>query len=327
MHAIIVKLNRFHLKLADTHLQDFSPIAGEQFPGDFNVSGFHEEILHLNEQPHAVWGIDRCIRIQDIPSDAHAYVFHMGVFAKSIDLDNEFMDPFRDERFFNLQKEVSEQFLRLMRQFDIALNDLEVTYFGGAIIGGNNLGRDRLLCKKYKFSEDTISRDLFKKSKTFPIASVANIDINSIEGSLVGPRLEIAYRGNEIATIVFDCYKISDGKLKPINYVGGYAIGVERLIAALAQKSLIESLDRYRKAAQLLKKEVVAAGSSLFKSEVRSILFGSELLAHSPQKLTGKRKERVNALKRELFNNALNLGVDKNIIETLINFYKKLRYL
>ena len=234
LELIKLKLINFHKNKAKSNLDYFSEIANDQFQGEFNVSGFHKEILDLTEKTNSIWGIDRCLRIQDIPDEIHSFLFHMGIFARSVNLENIFIDPFKDPRFHELQKDIISQFLELLSLFKANFQELEITYFDGADFGATNKGRDRILKRRYKFPSDSFSKNFLKgKVKLFPLKSIMNLDINPIEGSLVGPRMEVAYNGMEIATIVFNCFKVKNGVLVPVNYIGGYAIGIERLASSL----------------------------------------------------------------------------------------------
>jgi hypothetical protein len=318
------KLNNYHKNNKIIQLNKYSNIAGDQFPGEFNVSGFHKQILDLVNKPRSIWGTDKCLRIQEVVGPLHSHVFHMGIFAKSIDLQDRFVDPFKDERFHKLQKEIINQFLGLLNLFHINLKEIEISYLDGLSFGGSLIGRDSLLKRKYAFPADAISRDILKnKVKLFSIKSITNIDINAEEGSLVGPRLEVAYKGIEIATIVFDCFKIEHNRLKSINYVSGYALGIERLAAAINGQNLIEVTPRYNRAIRLITKNIKAANSSLFKKDLMIIIFSVETIALIPNNLSKKQKERVAKLKKNLRESLINLGVDQKKLNSLMFFFKK----
>ena len=122
---------------------------------------------------------------------------------------------------------------------------------------------------------------------------MANLDMDARDGALVGPRLEVAHKGIEIGTIVFDCFKIENCKLKPINYVAGYAIGIERLAISLGKGSLIDDIPRYKKASSLLCKKIKAANSSFFENNLITIIFVAEAIAAISNKLSEKQKERL----------------------------------
>jgi len=327
--AIIkTKLEDFHKNKADVFIRKFSDIAGNQFSGEFNVSGFHKQILELPNKPRSIYGIDRCLRLQDIPGNLHSFLFHMTIYAKSVDLQGCYIDPFKDDRFYELQKETISQFLELLKLLKINFKELEVTYLDGFSFGNMPEGRDRLLKRKHKFPPDLISKNVLKdKVKLFAVKSIANIDINATEGSLVGPRLEIAYNGIEIATIVFDCFKIEQSTLRPINYVAGYAIGLERLIASIDSQGFLESIDRYSRALNLLAQNTMAARSSLFKKEVMGIIYATEAIPIIPSKLSPKQKERVRKLKRDLRNEMANLGIDEKMLNLITKFFKEWKYL
>ena len=90
LSVLQTKLRTFHKPLSDSILEEFSPIAGNQFPGEFNVSGFHDKVLNLPDQPSSFWGVDRCLRIQETFDRTHSAIFHMGIFAKAVQLNENF---------------------------------------------------------------------------------------------------------------------------------------------------------------------------------------------------------------------------------------------
>lgn len=314
------ELANFHKNKADTVLAAFSDIAGNQFEGEFNVSGFHDEILALPNKVRSIWGIDRCLRIQDTPDHIHSFIFHMGIFARSVDLGENFIEPFKDTRFHSLQKETISQFLELVDLFNMDLGQIEITYLDQITFGGTSEGSDKLLKRKYDFPADDISKSLLKdKVRLIPVKSLANLDISPVEGSLVGPRLEVAYRGIEIGTIVFNCFKIERGNLIPINYVAGYAIGIERLVAALQEKNFLTSISRYQNARKTLTNFSESANSSLFEKETMAVIYGSEALAFLPKELSRHQKERVRILKKQIADSMATLGLEENVLIEMIS--------
>lgn len=316
------RLVNFHKNRADIILAAFSDIAGNQFEGEFNVSGFHDAILSLPNKAESLWGIDRCLRIQDIPDSVHSFLFHMGIFARSVDLDRNYVDPFKDARFHALQKETLLQFISLLDVLGIDLNKVETTYLEQTTLGGNTKGRDTLLKRKYDFPTDEVSRDFLKdKVRLIPVKSLANIDITPVEGSLVGFRLEVAYRGVEIGTVVFDCFKIESGTLAPINYVAGYAVGIERLIASLCDKHFLTSIPRFKNARKILADLSETARSSLFEKEAMTVIYGAEVLAHLPTTLSRHQKEKVRFLRGEIAESIATLGADKVALDKLILYF------
>lgn len=324
MDEIESKLNNFHKHKADSVLEGFSDIAGNQFPGEFNVSGYHKEILALPNQPSSIWGIDRCLRIQDMSDKIHSYVFHMGIFAKGIDLQHNFVDPFKDKRLHKLQEEIISQFLSVLEVVGVDLREVEATYLDGVTVGGANEGRDKILKRKYSFPSDIESvKYLTGRVNLFPVRSLANVDINPVEGALVGPRLEVAYKGIEIGTIVFNCFKVDDGNLVPVNYVAGYAIGVERLIASLRDRNFLTSIPRYQDVFKTLKDSCIAANSSLFETEIFSIIYGAEVLALIPEQLSDHQKEKVRVLHKNLIKNLKDIGVPKEVFDSLVSHFRK----
>ncbi len=323
INKILSQLEDFHMDRANIVLTNFSNISNNQFQGEFNVSGFHKEISVLPEKVQSLWGIDRCLRIQDNPDYIHSFLFHMGIFANSIDLGENFIEPFKDPRFHQLQEKTILQFLDLLNLFNIDLGQIEISYLNGITLGGKSDGRDKLLKRKYDFPTDNISRKiLMNKVKLFPVKSLANVDINPVEGALVGPRLEVAYRGIEIGTIVFNCFKIKRGNLTPINYVAGYAIGIERLVATLQDKNFLTSIPRYQNARKILIKLSESADSSLFEKETLLVIYGTEVLAHLPKELSRHQKERVRILRKKITDSLATLGLDKNTLPEMISSFK-----
>lgn len=317
-------LENFHKDKVDIFLGKFSDIAGHQFEGEFNVSGFHDEILDLQNKATSLWGIDRCLRVQDVQDSIHSFLFHMGIFSKSIDLGGNYVDPFKDPRFHTLQKEILSQCFALLDELRIDLSQVEVTYLERITFGGTTEGRDKLLKRKYDFPVDEISKDFLKdKVRLIPVKSLANVDINPVEGAFVGPRLEIAHRGIEIGTIVFDCFKIESGVLVPINYVAGYALGIERLIASLCDKYFLTSIPRYQSAQKILATLSETVTSSLFEKETLVVIYGAEVLAHLPKTLTRHQKERVRTLRKEVTENIATLGINETVLDELILHFKQ----
>ncbi|MDD5726224.1 MAG: hypothetical protein PHC53_02305 [Patescibacteria group bacterium] len=310
------KLNAFHRPISHV-IKGFSPMAGSQFPGNFNVSGFHDQILKLPDHPSAIWGIDRCLRIREKVDACHSYVFHMGIFAQSVDLNGDFREPWKDIRFHVLQKEILDQFFALLNLLGVDHKSLEFTYLAGVNFEG--------LKKKYYLPEDIVSKKYLKKLliKSFPVHSPANIDAVNIEGALVGSRLEVASNGIEIGTIVFDCFKVKKGKLVPINYVGGYALGMERLLCSVNGGDFIRSIGRYTQAGKKLFKKVKAVQSILLKDDVLGFLFGTEALACVPDSLARGQKELVRRLKKNLKEYEINLGLSQKDTDTFITYFKQ----
>lgn len=322
MEELQSKLNDFHKGKVNVLLERFSDIAGDQFPGEFNVSGFHNQILELPDKPDSIWGVDRCMRIQETPDEVHSFVFHMGIYAKSLELNRDFIDPFNDSRFHRLQEEVLSQFLELLKSLNIELDEVEATYLDGATVGGVNEGRDKILKRKYDFPADSISRNFLEsRIKLFPVQSLANVDIHPIEGALVGPRLEVAYKGLEIGTIVFDCYKVQGGNLVPINYVVGYAIGLERLISAMDSKDFLKDIERYREAYKSLKNLCPSAESSLFKKEAQALIYSAEVLSLIPQKVSDRQDERIRNLKKSVSADLKAVGLYEESLEKVISLF------
>ena len=316
------EMARFHRDKVREVRTSFSDIAGRQFEGEFNVSGFHADILALPSAIGSMWGIDRCLRIQEVPDSTHSFLFHMGIFARSVDLGGDFSDPFKDSRFHSLQKEVISQFLQLLAELAMDVNQLETTYMDEIVFGGTAEGRDASLRRAYRFPSDHISRECLRgHGIVIPVKSIANLDISPVEGALVGPRLEVAYRGIEVATVVFNCFKIHKKILVPINYVAGYAIGMERLVAALQDKHFLTSIPRYQNARKILTNLSQAASSSLLEKETMTVIYGAEALAHLPKALSRHQKERVRILRKGINDSLKSLGLHTDALERLTSLF------
>ncbi len=319
------KLEEYHVRLEVPILNYTSPIAGRQFHGEFNVSGFHKEVQELANKEKSFWGIDTCLRLKDKTDDFHSFLFEMSIFAKSVDLQGDFREPFKDDRFTKFQEEVITQFMQLLKTFGIEPKNLEATYLGNTTIGGSK-GRDKTLNGKYTFPEDKHARKILNEFgvKCYPISSLTNVDIHPVEGSLVGSRIEIAYKGIEIATIVFDLFKMRKGKLIPINYVSGYAIGIERLISALnGGKDFLSFVPKYANAFTVLKSVLPASETSILREDVLTLLFGAEVFAKikETENLSKSQKELFRQFKKKFGESCENIGIKKASINKLIDFY------
>jgi hypothetical protein len=320
---IIELLNNYHKKKNYNILKYKSPLAGNQFPGEFNVSGFHKEVIELQKNSKSFWGIDTCLRLKDNTDEFHSNLFNMGIFAMSLDLKNNFSNPFEDERFKIFQKKIIGQFFELLNILKIDFSQIEATYFGGCNIGNKINGRDKHLVKKYSFPTDINSKKLLTKIgiKHYIVNSIKNIDISPIEGALVGPRIEIAFKGIEIATIIFDCFKIKNRKLVPINYVGGYALGIERLEALLKGKnSIIEVSNKLKILKEKLSKKIEAFNSPLLKEDVYTIIYGLEAFyeVDKLKNLTKGQKKILSLFNIKMKKSYSNLGITKNQIDDIL---------
>ncbi len=328
MQDVHNKLKEFHKQQGCEILNYQSKITGEQFPGEFNVSGFHREVQELAENPRSFWGVDKCMRLKEYVNNIHAYIFSMGIFAKSIDLKNSFSDPFKDSRFKEFQEQIINQFVDCLKSLGIEAQELEATYFGGFTLGTSKNLRDRILKRKHNFPADTVSKKALEEYgiTCYPVKSLANIDIHPIERSLVGPRVEVAYRGIEIGTIVFDCFKIDNGKLVPINYIGGYAIGMGRLMLVLSNEfSLQRIIPIYKYIKDKLREYVPASDSSLLQADVNDVIFSLEVLATITQqeKLSHGQKKVFRDFRKKFYESSNNLGLTSEQISELVSLYKK----
>ncbi len=318
------KLHTYHKQLGIHTLDYQSPISGMQFQGEFNVSGYHREVQQLVDG--SFWGIDRCLRLQEEVDGYHSNVFHMGIYAKGTSSSDS--NPLESGHFKQFQSSILDQFIDLLTSLGIDPKNLEATYLERFDIGGqSSVGRDRALKRTYRFQTDNISKlQLENRGVTcYPLRSIQNIDIHPFEMSLVGPRVEVARNGVEFATIVYDCFRIHDGELMPTNYIGGYALGVERLFSTLNEgKEFIEIFDRYSAALEKLAFYVPVARSQLHKTDALTILFGAEALLQirGVTSISRGQKKTLAKFKKKLDIARQNLGLSEEEFNAIVDFYQ-----
>ena len=319
------KLLRFHRPKVEQVFWRFSPIAGRQFPGQFNVAGFYPAVLELAKRSSSFWGIDRCLRIEENIDAWHSRLFHMGVFARSLDLAGDFVAPQRDARLHDFQRDILGQFFALLDALGIPRSRLEASYFDGAILGGHPDGRDARLKTEQKLPPDHVSRDCLQRLgvKCVGVPSIASVFVRPCADSLVGPRLEVFCDGVELATIMFLCFRIRRGELVPINYVGVYGIGVERLVAVLCGKDLLHAIPRYRRGRAMIVRANPAARSTMLEREVLHVLFGLETLAAIPDQVSRAQAARIARMKGELKWFILNLGLLFGEVQELYSWFEE----
>ncbi len=319
------KLGRFHRPLVDCVFEEYSPIAGPQFPGQFNLAAFYPALLRLADRPSSHWGIDRCLRIAESIDPWHSRVFHMGVFARSIARDDVAKKPWKDDRFASFQRDILGQFFALLEALSIPASRLEVSYFGGAILGGHPDGRDALLAKRTAWPADEISKNFLQERgvRSVAVPSIASVFIRPVEGSLVGPRLEVFFDGVELATIMFNCWRLERGELRPIHYVGAYGLGLERLLAIRRGGDFLHAIPRYVAAREIIVRRNPAARSHVLEREVLHVLFGLEALALIPEKISRAHAAQVLKLKAELKWFILNLGLSFREVRALFSLFRR----
>jgi hypothetical protein len=321
------QLDAFHRAKVERCLREHSPIAGPQFRNDFNLAGFYPELNALADTPSSFWGIDRCLRIREAVDRHHSRVFHMGVFVRSIDLKKEFANPWQDPRFHRLQNATLAQFFAMLDLIGIDTARMHVSCFGGATIGDRPDGRDRALRRRYRFPEDRVSSTFLRRRniKTVVVPTIASLFIQPMEGSLVGPRLEVFHDDLEFATIMFDCFRIRRGALERINYVAAYGVGLERVLAVITGADFLHCIPRYVRARQLIERRIQAAGSFVLEREVAHVLYGLETLAAVPERLSRAQRELVTRMKAELKFYILNLGLPYRDVLKLFRFFQTAR--
>jgi len=243
---LIKRLFVFHRPAVKHILRGFSPIVSGR--ARFNSSPFYARDCALADRPSSYFGIDRCLRINDTIDSFHSRVFHVAAFSTSVRSDGSAQHPAADDRFAGLQRETISQFFRLLDALDISRSRLTASYFGGAEFAGKGDGRSRALKGRFYFPADAVSARALRRGgiAAEEIPTIANFDIAPFEGALVGPRVDIYCDGVEVATLVFNYFRIRRGALVPINFVGGYGIGVERLLSLLSSGDFVTVVPRYR---------------------------------------------------------------------------------
>ncbi len=319
-----------------------SPLCNDSFPSTFNASGFHEQIINLHRGGRSfpadgrkLYGVDACARHVDVNSDdeMHKIYFHMAIYAESIrrgkDHRGDFTNPAEDQQFFDFQEKVTGQFFDYITSEGLDMDNIYITFFGGGTVGGGKKdgisSRDDLLGATYDFSRDdggvAAALKYVDRSRLTPVHSIENIDINSVTGSLVGPRMEVSYGNFEIATVVFDYYEVTEeGKLNPINYLGGYAIGIERLLAAktggdLYNRGVVAKGEKIL--SHVLENEdgcLPVVKAPLMKPRVRQLLSTTEALLHictvpEGDVLGTRRRTYMNQMRKAVLKSAESLGL------------------
>ncbi len=249
----------------------------------------------------------------------------MGVFARSLQCESDPGTPGADSRFRKFQQEILAQFFSLLEVLAIPQSRLEVSYFGGALLGGHPDGRDALLKKRHRFPADEVSRDFLKQRgvRSLAVPSIASFFIQPTDGSLVGPRLEVFYDGVELATIMFNCFRLRRGQLDPIHPIGAYGLGIERLVSIIRGKDFLRVIPRYTEGRKIIVRRNPAGRSPLLEREVMHVLYGMETLALLPARLSRAQATQVTRLKGELKWYLLNLGLSFGDIRDLFAFFRR----
>ncbi len=280
----------------------------------------------MADRASSYWGIDRCLRINDTIDAFHSRVFHVAAFGSSIELDQSAGPPALNGRFAELQRATFKQFFRLLDALDIPRSRLTATYFGGALFGGGGDGRDRALKKRVRFLPDAVSATALRRAgiPAGEIPTIANFDIAPFNGALVGPRVDVYCDGIELATLVFNYFRIREGALLPINFVGGYGVGIERLLSILSSGDFVAVVPRYQHACRLLAKHSKAAQSVAMGRDVLQVIFGLEALAHLPP-LPRVHEAPVRRLKVEIKPSIHNLGLSYGQVAEIYQWFRQTR--
>jgi hypothetical protein len=317
------RLTAFHRPHVDRHLRASSPISSGLSTRDVSVDGFIAPLNALVDQPSSFWRIDRCIRMEEAVDGYRSRLFHVGVFARAIDLEGRFRNPARDPRFQALQRATLMQFFTLLDRLGLNRARLHATYFGGATVGGHPDGRDRLLTRRYRMAADDNSRRFLHEQHIDAVAitAMAGLSLQPHAGSLVGPRVEVFFDDVEFATIIFPCFRVRQGALAPINYMAAYGVGLERLMAVTSGRNFLHCVPRYEYARKLIERRIRAARSPLLLRDVAQVIFGIEALATLPARLSPADRPRVLALKRDLKFYILNLGLTYTDVRALFRWF------
>ncbi len=328
-----------------------SDLCNSSFLGTFNASGFHEKILSMKNGDKG-YGIDNCIRHLDFRNtdEDHKSFFLMGIYAERIarekDEKGSFTDPSVHKQFFDFQAMIINQFFDFIVSVGINIKEVTATFFDGCSIGqaggkgSNSKERDSLLIRPYKLASDgggLSALDERQLDKLFPVRSLSNVDINPVEGALVGPRIEVAVRGFEIATIVFDYYRIENGRLIAIDYLGGYAIGMERLAAALMPNGHLYNTGIMAEARSLLGIYAPKNGKfpslidcPLFKGSINQLLSSIETLIHLSRvdynviANSKNRRDLVNELKNTVRSTEKDMGFERKNLRAFVEAFTDL---
>jgi hypothetical protein len=323
---LLERLALFHRSRVERTIRHFSPVVSRR--AGFNHSAFYEHDCQLAARPSSYWGVDRCLRINETIDAFHSRLFHVGVFSRSVDaMGASPRAPELDSRFVKLQQSTLRQFFDLLEFLGVPRRGLSATYFAGAQLGGGGDGRDRKLRSRHRFGRDKTSQKELRRAgiPAIGIASIANFDIGAFDSALVGPRVEIYFGATELATLVFYFAKLRRGLLEPIHFVGGYGVGLERLLAVLSAGDFLAAVPRYRRARQILEKRAQVAHAPSARPDVWQVIFGLEALAHLPGRLTRANAARARDLKVQIKPSIHNLALSFDNVTELYHWFRQTR--
>jgi hypothetical protein len=235
------------------------------------------------------------------------------------------VNPWTDETFHRLQRDLMAQFLSMLEWLGLDSRRLQATCFGGAMLGGQPDGRDRLLRRRRRFPADRASQHMLRERgvPVTVIPTIANFAIYPVEGSPAGPQVEVFYDDIEIATLIFSYARLRGGTLTRSHYVAAYAVGIERLQAILQRANFLDAIDRYAVARQLICRRIPAADSPALRQDLLEVLFGIEALAAIPSRLSKSQRALVVETKRRLKAAILNLGLAYRDIVRLYEHFRR----
>jgi hypothetical protein len=326
--SVETRLKSFHKRRAGRGLSSVSPIVSPKF-GVFNVSPFLDKIINLGDHASSFWGVDRCLRIEEAIDGLHSRIFHLAAFARSIGSHGRIHDRWHSEQFVRLQEDTLRQLLALFAWFRVDWQRLQATYFGGLKVGGYPDRVDRMLKRSYRLPEDNVSARVLRQHeiKAIRVAAVANLRILQIaprSKSLVAMAVEFHLDDIEVATGFFGCYRVKNGLLQGVNYVAGYAIGIERLTSALAGKDFLEVVPRYKQAHSIIERRIKAARLPIMAKDVREVLFGLEALAHLSPRQSHRNMILINRMKGQIKQSIHNLGLSFDDVKQIHRAFAEL---
>ena len=192
------------------------------------------------------------------------------------------------------------------------------------VLGVHPDGKDRLLKNKYSFPEDRVSRQFLRQYKIRCVAvpALASVAMADKEGTVAGLCLEVFSDNVEIGTILFHCFKIRKGILRPINYMAGYGVGLERLVSVINQGDFLHSIRRYVLARRILERKVKVTRSSMFDRDVMRLLYGLEALALIPNRVSTPQRTLMRRLKLDTKRLILDLGLSFEDVKELFSFFQ-----
>jgi hypothetical protein len=318
-------LEAFHRPNVECCVRGHTPLTRRDSPTGFNQAPHYRRWLDLADSPGSFWGVDRSLRIRETVDTLHSRLFHLGFCARGVARRASAANPWTDETFHRLQRDLLAQFLSMLKWLGLDSRRLQATCFGGARLGGQPDGRDRLLRRRRRFPADRVSQQMLRECgvPVTVVPTIANFAIYPVEGSPVGPQVEVFYDDIEIATLIFSCGRLRGGTLTRSHFVAAYAVGIERLQAILQRADFLHAIERYAVARQLICRRIPAADSPALRQDLVQVIFGIEALAAIPSRITKQQRALVSEMKRHVKGAILNLGLTYRDIVRLYEHFRR----